>query len=84
MSEPVEAKNQPGILDTNMPAGTGDGRDDGRSAGGGVPPPVAQGDNPPQVRVFVFTYRIELTVTPRTGLIKADHQATGATRLGNR
>ena len=23
MSEPVEAKNQPGILDTNMPAGTG-------------------------------------------------------------
>ena len=85
MSEPVEAKNQPGNLDTNMPAGTGDGRDDGRSAGGGVPPPeVAQGANPPQVRVVVFTYRIQPTITPRTGLTKADHQGTEATRLGDR
>ena len=59
MSEPVGATNQPGDLDTNMPAGTGDGRDDGRSAGGGVPPPEAvQGDNSAQVRVLVFTYRV--------------------------
>ena len=59
MSESVGATNQPGNLPANMPAGTGDGRDDGRSAGGGVPPPeVAQGDHPPQVGVFVFTYRI--------------------------
>ena len=59
MSESVGATNQPENLAANMPAGTGDGRDDGHSAGGGVPPPeVAQGDNPPQVRVVVFTYRI--------------------------
>ena len=84
MSEPVGATNQPGDLAANMPGRTGDGRDDGRSAGGGVPPPeAAQGDNSAQVRVVVFTYRIQTTITPRTGLIEADHQGTGATCLGN-
>ena len=79
-----EVTNQPRSPAENMAAGTGDGREPGSSAGGGVPPPeVAQGANPPQVRVVVFTYRIQPTITPRTGLIEADHQGTGATCLGN-
>ena len=61
MSTSLKTTNKPGNPSDDLPIRTGDGQEHDSSDGGGIPPAeAAQGDNPSQVWVIIFTYRAEV------------------------